>query len=180
MQSILLAGAGVAVAGLLALSSANTSRSGNAHTMTPDDPPASNPASRPASQPAMPKSNILGTEKQPPARVKVAHILISFAGAGTSAKRSKADAEKLAWEIYQKIQGGAEFDTLMKSSDDPGPGKYGMFTDPKAKKGDDYPRAGMVGAFGDVGFTLQLNEVGLAVHDPARSPFGWHIIKRIE
>ncbi|MBL8696448.1 MAG: peptidylprolyl isomerase [Planctomycetes bacterium] len=68
----------------------------------------------------------------------------------------------------------------MKNSNDPGPGKYGMFIDSKQRKAGDYPRNEMAGAFGDVGFTLKLNEVGLAVHDPVKSPFGWHVIKRIE
>jgi parvulin-like peptidyl-prolyl isomerase len=38
----------------------------------------------------------------------------------------------------------------------------------------------MVPAFGDVGFTLRVGEIGLAPHDPTTSPFGWHVIKRIE
>lgn len=37
----------------------------------------------------------------------------------------------------------------------------------------------LVPAFGDVGFSLQVGEVGLAPHQEKSSPFGWHIIKRL-
>ena len=38
----------------------------------------------------------------------------------------------------------------------------------------------MVQRFGDVGFGLEVGETGMAEYDPRTSPFGWHIIKRIE
>lgn len=43
-----------------------------------------------------------------------------------------------------------------------------------------FPRAALVPAFGDVGFRLQCQEIGLAPHDEKNSPFGWHVIKRLE
>jgi parvulin-like peptidyl-prolyl isomerase len=42
-----------------------------------------------------------------------------------------------------------------------------------------FPRASLVPAFGDVGFALAPGEIGLAEHDEQRSPFGWHLIKRL-
>lgn len=42
-----------------------------------------------------------------------------------------------------------------------------------------YPRTGLVPAFGDVGFTLEVGAVGLAPFEASKSPFGWHIIKRL-
>ncbi|MDA0667388.1 MAG: peptidylprolyl isomerase [Planctomycetota bacterium] len=42
-----------------------------------------------------------------------------------------------------------------------------------------HPRAAMVAAFGDVGFSLAEGEVGIASFDEEKSPFGWHIIKRL-
>lgn len=42
-----------------------------------------------------------------------------------------------------------------------------------------HPRGAMVPAFGDVGFALAVEEVGLAVYDKDASPFGWHGIKRL-
>ena len=43
-----------------------------------------------------------------------------------------------------------------------------------------FNRADMAGGFADVSFSLQVGEVGMAEYDPATSPFGWHIIKRIQ
>ncbi|MEM7305955.1 MAG: peptidylprolyl isomerase [Planctomycetota bacterium] len=42
------------------------------------------------------------------------------------------------------------------------------------------PRDGMAPAFGDVGFALEVGEVGMTTFDPQKSPFGWHVIKRLE
>lgn len=41
-------------------------------------------------------------------------------------------------------------------------------------------RGRMVPAFCDVAFSLDVGEVGLAEYDAERSPFGWHVIKRLE
>jgi parvulin-like peptidyl-prolyl isomerase len=38
----------------------------------------------------------------------------------------------------------------------------------------------MVPAFGNVGFSLAPGEIGMAEYDPRTSPYGWHIIKRLE
>lgn len=42
------------------------------------------------------------------------------------------------------------------------------------------PRDQMAAAFGDVGFKLEVNEIGLAEPDAQNSPFGYHIIKRLK
>jgi len=42
-----------------------------------------------------------------------------------------------------------------------------------------HPRSAMVPAFGDVGFALEVGELGMAPYHDEASPFGWHIIKRI-
>jgi cyclophilin family peptidyl-prolyl cis-trans isomerase len=42
------------------------------------------------------------------------------------------------------------------------------------------PRGQMAAAFGDVGFKLKVGEVGLAEPDAEKSPFGYHIIKRLK
>jgi parvulin-like peptidyl-prolyl isomerase len=38
----------------------------------------------------------------------------------------------------------------------------------------------MVPAFGDVGFQLDAGQVGMASYDRDKSPYGWHIIKRLK
>ena len=50
----------------------------------------------------------------------------------------------------------------------------------KAQRELPHPRGAMVAAFGDVGFALEPGECGLAVYDDESSPFGWHIIRRID
>ena len=91
---------------------------------------------------------------------------------GTGATRSKEDAEILAHQLYLQAIGGADFDKLVKEhTDDSHPGIYGMNGD---------TRKGMVQAFGDVGWRLKVGEIGLAPFDAKKSPFGWHLIKRIK
>ncbi|MEZ6014972.1 MAG: peptidylprolyl isomerase [Planctomycetota bacterium] len=43
-----------------------------------------------------------------------------------------------------------------------------------------HQRTGLVPAFGDIGFALEVGAVGLAPYDAATSPFGWHVIKRLQ
>ena len=42
------------------------------------------------------------------------------------------------------------------------------------------PREKMVPGFGDAAFPLKVGDVGIANYDLSASPFGWHIIKRLE
>lgn len=119
-----------------------------------------------------------------PAVITVKHVLISFAGAERSdQKRTKEEAQNLAYEILGRAKSGEDFDKLMKEfSNDPGGGTYtlvnaGLSADQSAGE---YERSGMVPAFGDVGFRISLNEVAVAEHDPKASPFGWHVIKRVK
>jgi hypothetical protein len=118
-------------------------------------------------------------------RISVQHILIAFKGSLPEPKvtRTAAEAEALAAEIFERARKGEDFDALVKKyTDDAYPGVYRMSnfgtTPDKEKK--EYARSGMVRAFGDVGFALPAGGVGLAVYDPQRSKYGWHIIKRVE
>ena len=116
-----------------------------------------------------------------PQHIQVAHILISFAGAGTEATRSKAEAEKMAGDVLARAKKGEEFPKLVKElSDDSGEGIYGMANFKVAPAGGEYPRQGMVAAFGDVGFVLEVGAIGMSAFDPVKSPYGWHIIKRLK
>ncbi len=117
--------------------------------------------------------------------VEVQHILISFVGAGTrQQRRTKEAAEVLAAEVYRDALDGLDFaDLVMKYTDDSPPGIYGM-SSPSAAPGSappgTSPRTGMVAAFGDVGWRLQVGEIGVAGFDAQKSPYGWHIIKRLK
>ncbi len=117
---------------------------------------------------------LMAKDEQPDESIVVQHILIGFRGAPRlqGVTRSKDEAKALCEKLYAEILGGADFDALMKAnSNDSGPGTY-----PMTKQG----RRQMVQAFGDVGFRLKVGEVGVAPHDASKSPFGWHIIKRLK
>ena len=116
-----------------------------------------------------------------PQHIQVAHVLISFAGCGTEATRSQADAEKLANDVLGRAKKGEDFHKLIKElSDDPGEGVYGMSNHKVRPERGEYERGGMVPAFGDVGFKLAVGAIGMSAFDPRNSPFGWHIIKRLK
>ena len=122
--------------------------------------------------------------------ITVQHVLIAFEGSvpGKSIARSQEDAEKLANEIFAKAQAGEDFDKLVKEyTDDSPPGIYHMANFKQKSDMNNrvaanmvFPRTGMVGAFGNVGFPLKVGEVGLANYDTAESKYGWHIIKRLK
>lgn len=122
-----------------------------------------------------------------PKLITVQHLLIGFEGSvpGKPITRTKEEAEALAKELLAEAQKpDANFGQMVsKQTDDSYPGIY-MMANNEVKVNEmpaGYtPRKRLVAAFGDVGFKLKLNEVGLAPYDTARSPYGWHIIKRIE
>jgi Xaa-Pro aminopeptidase len=120
-----------------------------------------------------------------PERIAVQHILIAFRGSIPEPKvtRTSEEALALAMEIFERAKKGEDFDALVKKyTDDEYPGIYRMTNISVApnKEKKEYARTGMVRGFGDVGFSLPVGGVGIAVYDPLRSKYGWHIIKRIE
>jgi hypothetical protein len=121
-------------------------------------------------------------QRSEPERITVQHILISFAGAGTSATRTQEEAATLATETLQRARRGEDFGQLVQSlTDDSFPGIYRLCnTGFSPRSADEYPRGGMVPAFGDIGFALEVGGIAMARFDPRTSPFGWHIIKRLE
>lgn len=126
------------------------------------------------------------TQKAPePEYITVQHILIGFSGSlpGKAVSRTKQEAQELAQEIFKRAQSGEDFDQLVREyTDDSYPGKYKManFGLPANAEQNIFARDRMVKAFGDVGFPLAVGEIGMAGHDPQSSPYGWHIIKRVE
>ena len=103
----------------------------------------------------------------------VKHILIGWADTDDkdprAVKRSKADAEAQIRTIVKQLEGGAEFDAMMREfSDDPG----------SAKTGTAYavsPDAQLVIEFKQLGLRLKVGEVGVV-----QSDFGFHIMKRVQ
>lgn len=122
------------------------------------------------------------TKKQP-RRVMVQHCLISFDGGVPGATRSREEAQQLAEQLFEEAKSGADFHQMVKQySDDPGFGiyklvNYGIPVDPVSGASG---RDTMVKGFGDMSFSLQVDEIGLCPYDPINSRYGWHIIKRLE
>jgi parvulin-like peptidyl-prolyl isomerase len=122
--------------------------------------------------------------------ITVQHILIGFKDAvgfqgrqmpEKAASRTQEDARKLAYDLLARAEKGEDFDTLVKEyTDDSPPGIYNMSNNGVAPASEDeFPRSQLVPAFGDVGFGLKMNEIGIADYDPNTSPFGYHVIKRV-
>lgn len=120
-----------------------------------------------------------------PERVEVQHILISFQGAipDENVIRTKEEAKILAEELLERAKTGEDFDALVKEyTDDQHPGIYRMSNSgiiPDSVN-QEFSRERMVKAFGDVSFSLNVGEIGMAIYDPAASKYGWHIIKRLK
>jgi len=118
--------------------------------------------------------------------VTVQHLLISFSGTGTNASRSKEEASELAKKLFEEAKTSDDFPEMIKAhTDDSFPGiyqisNYQVETPGFTSKGRVHPRDGLVPAFGNVGFALKVDEIGMAEFDADDSPFGWHIIKRIK
>ena len=131
----------------------------------------------------LPAGTLLAKKKPEPQVVGVQHILIAFKGSGSGKKidRTKKQAQALAEELFRRAEDGEDFDALVKEyTNDSYPGKYRMSNRGAPHMSNVVPRNGMVMFFGDVAFGLEVGEVGLARHHPAHSPYGWHIIKRLE
>lgn len=119
----------------------------------------------------------------PAEHIKVQHILIAFSGKvpGKNITRSQDEARALAQEILERAKKGEDFDELVRTyTDDRPPGIYALSNSGVAPATGEFSRDRMVPAFGNVGFSLAPGEIGMAEYDPSTSPYGWHIIKRLE
>lgn len=120
--------------------------------------------------------------------ITVQHILIGFKDAvgfqgnppPGAAQRTQSQAKTLAYDILNRARSGSNFDDLVKQyTDDQAPGIYSMSNSGVQPGPGEYSRDGMVPAFGNVGFSLKPGEIGISDYDPANSPYGYHIIKRL-
>jgi hypothetical protein len=135
-----------------------------------------------AAKPAVPSAKPAAAAKEPD-HITIQHVLIGFVGSvpGKNITRTQEEAGKLAADVYARAKKGEDFDALVtKYTDDSAPGFYSMANNGVAPAQGEYARSGMVPAFGDAGFPLAIGQIGIANYDKARSPFGWHIVKRVK
>lgn len=117
---------------------------------------------------------ILARPEQKVEGIRVQHVLLAFVGAkrGSESGHTKAEAEKLAAEVLAKARAGDDFAALVKAhSYDEGDGIFRLTKQNRA----DFARW-----FADVAYRLAPGETGIASYHRNDSPFGWHVIKRLE
>ena len=115
--------------------------------------------------------------------VVVQHILIGFKKSvpGRTIERTKKEAKELAEELLQRAKDGEDFDAMVKEyTADAYPGIMLLTNDGVNPVRGGTTRSNVVAKFGDVSFQLEVGEIGMAKHHAALSPYGWHIIKRLE
>jgi hypothetical protein len=118
-----------------------------------------------------------------PDAVVVQHILIGFRKTlpGKKLDRTKNEARELAESLFARAKDGEDFDALVKEySDDAYPGVLLITNHGAPLRAHAHTRDGLAISFGDVAFGLEVGEIGMAEYNGVKSPFGWHIIKRIE
>ena len=153
-------------------------------TQKSDESSATNSALPDASTAAVAPTEVK-TKQPEPSHITVQHCLIGFKGSvpGKPISRTKEEAKELATKLLEELKAGADFDDIIrKNTDDSPPGIYKMANfgiSPNASE-QVFARGEMVPAFGNTGFPLQVGEYGLAEFDSKKSPYGWHIVKRVE
>jgi peptidyl-prolyl cis-trans isomerase C len=107
------------------------------------------------------------------AGIEVEHVLLAHKDGGIpGVTRTQAEAKALAESVWQRALAGEDFSKLRTelSDDKGGAPTYAMTR---------VTRTTYVPAFGNVGFRLQVGEIGVAPYEAKASPFGYHVIKRV-
>jgi hypothetical protein len=115
--------------------------------------------------------------------VVVQHILIGFKRSvpDKTIDRTKKQALALALDLLERARAGEDFDALVKEqTDDSHPGIYKLTNRGAPLMAKSRARDDMVPNFGRIAFSLEVGEIGLAKFHPGNSPYGWHVIKRLE
>jgi parvulin-like peptidyl-prolyl isomerase len=117
---------------------------------------------------------LMARPEQTVEKVRVQHVLVAFVGAkrGSESKRTFAEARKLTDDVLARARAGEDFTALMKQfSYEEGSGIETL----TPKNRGDYATN-----FAAIAFRLAVGEIGVAMYHPSKSPFGWHVIKRLE
>ncbi len=127
--------------------------------------------------------SVPAAKPEEPKVVVVQHMLIGFKRTlpKKGVTRTKKEAMALADDLLRRAKEGEDFDELVREyTDDRHPGVYTLTNRKAPVRGGTYKRDDMVPAFGDVAFSLEPGQIGMAKYSAAGSPYGWHIIKRLE
>ncbi len=122
-------------------------------------------------------------ESREAVHVVVQHVLIAHEEAGIAGvTRSIEQAEALAKQVMAKAEAGEDFTQLVN-----------LYGDDRSAAGviaianfgastttpEEIERVGLVRGFGDLAFGMEPNEIALVHYDPIRSPYGYHVVKRL-
>jgi parvulin-like peptidyl-prolyl isomerase len=116
----------------------------------------------------------LAAKPEQATQVKVQHVLVAFVGAkrGSESKRDYKQAVALTTELLAKARAGEDFAAMVpKYSGDDGSGIYAL---------DVRNRGEFAEHFTTAAFRLAVGEVGVAPFHRSKSPFGFHLIKRLQ
>lgn len=155
---------------VLALAACDGTVTGIGRVPRPPEPPLP-PAPVETVDPANPAA--ASSANAVPEEISAQHLLVMYQGsksAPRSIKRTREEARARATEALDAIKRGQDFDKVVSAyTDEPGGaarrGALGRFT-----------RDRMVKAFSDAAFALDVGEISPVVE----SPFGFHVIRRLE
>jgi len=116
--------------------------------------------------------------------IVVQHVLIAQAESGIpGVTRTIDEAERLAQQVLAKARAGESFDALVRLYGDDRKNdavipvaNYGVSTE----KPGEVSRAALVRGFGDAAFALEVGAIVLVPYDADRSPFGFHVLTRLQ
>ena len=118
-----------------------------------------------------------------PSHVVVQHVLIAFEGASVpGVTRTKDEAKRLAQRVLAEARRGCSFDDLVRdySDDRAKGGRYAIANWGVPSAFEETDRRTLVHGFTALAFSLAVGQVGLVEYDASASPFGWHVMKRLE
>lgn len=155
---------------LFALAACDGTLTGIGRVPRPPEPPLP-PAPVETVDPANPSAADPATAA--PEEISAQHLLVMYQGsksAPKSIKRSREEARARATEALDAVKRGQDFDKVVSAyTDEPGGaarrGALGKFS-----------RDRMVKAFSDAAFALEVGEISPVIE----SPFGFHVIRRLE
>jgi hypothetical protein len=119
-----------------------------------------------------------------PGRVTVRQLLVTFQGAkGAAVARTREEAEALAARLEREARAGADFEALAREHNDGGtlfPARFSAVEGAIDAAPDDFRRANLPRGLARAAFDLAVGEIALVEYHEEDSPFGWHLVLRVE
>ena len=120
----------------------------------------------------------------PPRRVKVKQIVVRWSGAqgAQGVERDRDAAKKLARRLVGRARHGETLERIVATEAGAGL-KVDVLTvvgTPGTRRAGEFSRADLPTALSELVFNLDVGEVGLCGFHEKESPFGWHVVLRVE